>query len=65
MSYGKESACQSRRCKTHVFDTWVGKLPWSMNWQPTPVFLPGKLQGQKSLVGYSQWVAKSQTQLRD
>ena len=25
------------------------------NWQPTPVFLPGKCQGQRSLVGYSPW----------
>ena len=21
--------------------TWVGKIPWSRKWQPTPVFLPG------------------------
>ena len=21
--------------------TWVGKIPWRRNWQPTPVFLPG------------------------
>ena len=31
----------------------------------TPVLLPGKSHGQRSLVGYSPWVAKSQTQLRD
>ena len=24
-------------------------------WQPTPVFLPGKSPGQRSLVGYSPW----------
>ena len=24
-------------------------------WQPTPVFLPEKLHGQKSLVDYSPW----------
>ena len=23
------------------FDPWVGKIPWSRKWQPTPVFLPG------------------------
>ena len=23
--------------------------------QPTPVFLPGKFQGQRSLAGYSSW----------
>ena len=22
------------------FDPWVGKIPWSRAWQPTPVFLP-------------------------
>ena len=26
-----------------------------MAWQPTPVSLPGKLHGQRSLVGYSSW----------
>ena len=24
-------------------------------WQPTPVFLPGKSHGRRSLVGYSRW----------
>ena len=36
-------------------DPWVGKIPWSRKWQPTPVFLPGKFHGQRSLVGYSPW----------
>ena len=31
----------------------VGKIPRSRNWQPTPVFLPGKFHGQRSLEGYS------------
>ena len=26
---------------------------WRRKWQPTPVFLPGKFRGQRSLVGYS------------
>ena len=25
-----------------VRKTWVGKIPWSRAWQPTPVFLPGE-----------------------
>ena len=29
-----------------------------MQWQPTPVLLPGKSQGRKSLVGYSPWGCK-------
>ena len=28
-------------------------MPWSREWQPTPVFLSGKFHGQRSLVGYS------------
>ena len=27
-------------------------------WQPTPVFLPGKSHGQRSLIGYSPWGRK-------
>jgi len=26
-----------------------------MEWQPTPIFLPGKSHGQRSLMGYSLW----------
>ena len=37
------------------FDPWVGKIPWRRKWQPTPVFLPEKSHGWRSLVGYSPW----------
>ena len=47
---GKESACQ---CRWGEFDLWVRKIPWRRKWQPTPVFLPGKSHGQRSLTGYS------------
>ena len=50
---GKEFAHQGRRCERHGFDPWLGKIPWRRKWQPTPVFLPGKFHGQRSLVGYS------------
>ena len=33
----------------------VKSLPWGRKWQPPPVFLPGKLHGQKNLAGYSPW----------
>ena len=33
--------------------------PRSRKWQPTPVFLPGKSHGQRSLVGYSPRDRKS------
>ena len=28
---------------------------WRRRWQPTPVFLPGKVHGQRSPVGCSPW----------
>ena len=31
------------------------EIPWRRKWQPTPVFLPGKSHGQRSLVDYSPW----------
>ena len=49
----------------------VGLIPGSgrssgeVKWQPTPVFLPGEFYGQRTLVGYSAWVTKSWTELRD
>ena len=36
-------------------DPWVGKIPCRRKWQPTPVFVPGKSYGQRSLVGCSPW----------
>ena len=39
-----------------------GRFPWSKKWQPTPVFLPGKSHGQRSLAGAGSW-GHSQTQL--
>ena len=49
----KES-CQCRRWNRRGFNSWVGKIPWSRKWQPTPV-LSGKAHGQRSLEGYSPW----------
>ena len=31
---------------------------WRRKWQPTPVLLPGKSHGQRSLVGYHPWGGK-------
>ena len=39
----------------HGFEPWVEKIAWRRKWQPTPVFLPGKSHGQRSLAGYSPW----------
>ena len=51
-SSGKESACQ---CRRYGFDPWVRKIPWRREWQPTPIFLPGRSHGQRNLEGYSPW----------
>ena len=60
---GKESTCQ---CRRHRSDPWARKILWRRKWQPTPVFLPGKSHGQRSLAGLqSMKLQKSQTQLSD
>ena len=44
-----------------IFTKYTHFLSWSMaqwwwsQWQPTPVLLPGKSHGQRSLVGCSPW----------
>ena len=43
------------------FDPWVGEIPWSRQWQPTPVISPGKFCGQRSLMGYSSWGCQEST----
>ena len=52
---GEGSSCQ---CRRHGF-------PWRSKWQPTPVFLPRKFHGQRSLASYSHGVAESWTPLSD
>ena len=50
--------------ETLVFYPWVREIPWRRKWQPTPVSLPEKSHGQRSLVGYTvHGDAKSWTQL--
>ena len=46
------------QCRRPGFDLWVRKTPWRQKWLPTPVFLPGKSHGQRSLVGCSLWGRK-------
>ena len=36
-------------------DSWVGKTPWRREQLSTPVFLPGKSHGQRSLADPSPW----------
>ena len=49
---GKESACNVGEMGDGV---WVRKIPLERKWQRTPIFLPRKFHGQRSLVGYSSW----------
>ena len=39
------------QCRRPQFDPLVRKIPWRREWLPTPVFLPGKFHGQRSLAG--------------
>ena len=51
----KEPVCHCRRCKRHMFNPWVRKIPWRREWQPTSVFLPVESRGQRSWADYSPW----------
>ena len=46
------------QCKRPRFYPWIGKIPWKRKSQPTPVLLPGKFHGWRSLVSYSPWGCK-------
>ena len=46
------------------FDLRAGKIPWRRKWPPTPVFLPRKSHGQRSLVGYSHVMGLQKSQTR-
>ena len=41
------------QCGRPGFDPCVRKIPWRRKGPPTPVFLPGRSHGQRSLTGYS------------
>ena len=45
---------------TSISNAWSHRLepPWRRKWHPTPVLLPGKFHGWRSLVGYSSWGCK-------
>ena len=46
-----------------MFNFWVRKILWSRKWQPTPVFLPGKSHGKRTLTGYSPWGHKESNKI--
>ena len=51
-SDGKESACNAEDPGSFPGS---GRSPGEGNWQATPVLLPGKFHGQRSLAGDSPW----------
>ena len=52
---GRESACNAADLGSIPS---LGRSLGEGNGDPLPVFLPGELHGQKSLVGYSPWGRK-------
>ena len=52
----KESACNAGDTGSIPGS---GRSPGVRNGNPTPVFLPGKFHGQRSLMGYSPWDHKA------
>ena len=59
-----EPVCCSMSSSTCCFLTCTqisqeaGQVVWRRKWQTTPVLLPGKFHGWRSLVGYSPWHCK-------
>ena len=43
------------KSQTRLSDFTFTFMHWRRKWQPTPVFLPGESQGQRSLVGCRLW----------
>ena len=55
---GGQSACYCRRLKRRRFHPWVRKSLWKKERRPTPVLLPEKSHGRRSLAGCSPWGCK-------
>ena len=56
----EKSVCKSRRNREEMEQETGSKsgkeyINWRRQWHPTPVLLPGKSHGQRSLVGCSPW----------
>ena len=48
-------AAEFRSHRRPRFHPRVGKIPWRRKRLLTPIFLPGKVHGQRSLAGYNPW----------
>ena len=47
---GSDSKVSCVQCGRRGFNPLVGEIPWRRKWQPTPVLLPRKSHGRRSLV---------------
>ena len=51
------------QCGRPGFSPCIGKIPWRRKWQPTPVFLPGKIPWMEEPGRLQSMGSQSQTQL--
>ena len=58
MAHGVNTPPAMQETQKTRFDPRSRKIPWRRKWQPTPVSLPGKSHGQRSLVGLFHGVTK-------
>ena len=69
LTLGASLVAQMAKNPSAMQETWVrslgGEDPWRRKWQPTPVFLRGKSNGQRSLGATVHGIKKSQTHLSD
>ena len=62
---GKEPTCSVQKTQVTQVQSLGQEDPLDEEMAPTPVFLPGKSRGQRSLAGYSLWDANNRTHLSD
>ena len=52
---GEGRGQEKSKCEEQVLEKGVGCGEVAKQWHPTPVLLPGKSHGRRSLVGGSPW----------
>ena len=58
-SFPGGSDSKASACNAEDLGSFLGQEdPLRRQWHPTPVLLPGKFHGRRSLVGYSPWDLK-------
>ena len=62
--WGRWGSDMTERLPFHSSLSLFTFMHWRRKWQPTPVFLPGESQGQRSLVAAIYGVAQSRTRLK-